>query len=605
MKSQAGQLRSRRRVVKLVIAVIALLILFAVLWIAVRGLIARDQLLGAVPLARSVSAAAVSGDRTMVDADVSQLQKRAATAAALTSDPIWRAAELVPVLGANLTAFRQAAETVDEVSRNALPPLSKLASMFSVDSFVPKNGAFDLTAFSDASPVLNRARTALDAANTHAQAIDTSGTISQVGVGVDQIIDLVSQTTKTVDGLDAAASLLPPMLGADGPRNYLLLSLNNAELRSTGGIPGALTVVAVDKGMLTLGAHSSASALGEFAEPALPLTKSEVTLYKRSTGTFLQDVNATPDFARSGALAQAMWKQRTGQTVDGVVAIDPIALGYILGATGPIDAGSGITLSSANAEKVLLSDVYSIFAKPADQDAFFAGVTSKVFAALTSGHVDSRALVTALGEASDEGRIHVWSGHPTEQKQLDASTLAGLLPQTTKSTSGFGVYLNDSTGAKMDYYLSAGIGVASTVCRADYRPYFEVRVGLTSTAPADAATSLPEYVTGGGLFGVDSGSVGTNVYVYAPPGSQVYSVTIDGKEFSYVSAKHDGRSVAGVNVVLKPGASAQVAVKFLGKAHQSSAVSLVHTPMHSTVKTSIDNYLDCPDVAPATVKSGT
>jgi hypothetical protein len=63
-----------------------------------------------------------------------------------------------------------------------------------------------------------------------------------------------------------------------------------------------------------------------------------------------------------------------------------------------------------------------------------------------------------------------------------------------------------------------------------------------------------------------------------------------------VAAKHDGRSVAGVNVVVQPGATVQVVFRFLGKAHQSDSVSLVHTPMASTVKSSVDNYLDCPSV---------
>lgn len=604
MRINCAEGRSRPRIMRLVLAGIALLVLLAVLWIAVRGLIARDQLLGAAPLARSVSVAVVNGDAATIDTDVAQLQERAAMASSLTSDPVWRAAEIVPVLGANLTAFRQAAEAINEVSRDALPPLKKLATAFSVKSFAPKKGAFDLTPFAAASPILCKARAALDAADTHAQAIDTSGTVAQVGEGVDRIIELINQTRQTVDGLDTAASLLPSMLGAQGPRSYLLLSLNNAELRSTGGIPGALSVVTVDNGVLKMGEHTSAAALGEFAAPVLPLTAPETALFKKTLGKYLQDVNFTPDFARSGALTQAMWKQRTGHTVDGVIAVDPVALGYILNATGPINTGSGVTLTAATAERILLSDVYSKFPKPADQDVFFADVTSKVFDALTSGDLNPRSLVSALAKASTEGRIHVWSAHESEQKQLSGSALAGPVPKSTKSLSAFGVYFNDATGAKMDYYLSAGIGVASTVCRADHRPYFEVRVGLTSTAPADAATSLPGYVTGGGYFGVDPGSVGTNVYVYAPSGSQVYSVTIDGKEYSFVAAEHDGNSVAGINVVLKPGESAQITVKSLGKAHQAAAVTLVHTPMAWPVKTSIDNYMDCPRIAPSTGTNG-
>ncbi|WP_420898141.1 DUF4012 domain-containing protein [Cryobacterium suzukii] len=48
------------------------------------------------------------------------------------------------------------------------------------------------------------------------------------------------ETSATLEGMNRAATLLPAMLGATEPRNYILLFQNPAELRSTGGIPGAL-----------------------------------------------------------------------------------------------------------------------------------------------------------------------------------------------------------------------------------------------------------------------------------------------------------------------------------------------------------------------------
>ncbi len=53
-------------------------------------------------------------------------------------------------------------------------------------------------------------------------------------------------------GLTGTASrtvqLLPAMLGADSQRRYLLMFQNNAEVRATGGIPGAVAVVTADRG---------------------------------------------------------------------------------------------------------------------------------------------------------------------------------------------------------------------------------------------------------------------------------------------------------------------------------------------------------------------
>jgi hypothetical protein len=584
-----------------IVAALVSLLLFVAVWITVRALLARDELLGAVPIANRMGGQILAGEGDL-DADVGELQVRASTAASLTSDPIWRAVEWIPVLGSNLTAFRESASMIDELAKDALPPLAELARTFNVDSLSPADGAFDLSVFTAAQPMLERARVALDAADMRASNIDTEETISQIGVAVDEVVGVVQTAKKAIDGIDTAASLIPSMLGASEARSYLLLSLNNSELRATGGLPGAVAVLNADAGRLSLGALSSATALGEFEFPVLELTSAEQVLYGDQLGTYMQDVNYTPNFSRSAELAQEMWRVRTGQTVDGVMAVDPVVLSYILRATGPVEAGSGITLTADNATDVLLSGVYTAIAEPGDQDMFFAGVTSEIFAAITSGSADTAELLNALTLGAEENRIHLWSADSAEQEKIVSTPLAGSVPRSTEDTTAFGVYFNDATGGKMDYYLSSAIGIASAVCRNDGRPNFDVRVKLESRVPADAATSLPEYVTGGGVYGIEPGTISTNVFVYAPEGSVPYSVTIDGQEYAFVAADESGHSVAGVTVDLKPGQQSEVSMKFVGLTGAPDAVSLQHTPIASQVLTSLDNYLECNTISPAPVE---
>lgn len=491
---------------------------------------------------------------------------------------------------------------IDRLADEALPPMAELAGTFSVESLSPKDGVFDLDALADAQPLLAEARSALEAADQSSNSIETESTIPQIGAAIDQVADLVSNALSTVDGIETAALLLPPMLGSESPRSYLLLSLNNAELRATGGLPGAIAVIHAEDGRITLGSLSTATAIGQFDDPVLNLSASEQILYGDLLGTYMHDVNYTPDFARSGALARAMWLERTGESVDGVLAVDPIALSYILSATGPIDAGSGIVLSSENAVDVLLSGVYTTFTNPRDQDKFFAGVTGEIFSAVTGGQTNNVALLAALTRSAEEDRIHLWSALPDEQTKIETTSLAGAVPLSTENSTAFGVYFNDATGAKMDYYLSSGIGIASGICRNDGRPNFDVTVKLESRAPDDAATSLPEYVTGGGVYGVAPGNISTSIFVYAPLGSVPYSVKVDDSEYAFVAAEDNAHSIAGITVELTPGQQAEVSLKFVGVAGASDSVVLQHTPMASDVVTSLDNYLDCSGVAPAPVE---
>ncbi|WP_307424178.1 DUF4012 domain-containing protein [Pseudarthrobacter defluvii] len=110
---------------------------------------------------------------------------------------------------------------------------------------------------------------------------------------------------------------------------------NNAEARASGGIPGALAVLTLEQGKLSLGAQSSAAELGAFS-PSLPVDLQQQQIFSTRLGKYMQDVNLTPDFPTAAAVAQSMWEKKTGQHVDGVVSIDPVVLSYILQATGPV-----------------------------------------------------------------------------------------------------------------------------------------------------------------------------------------------------------------------------------------------------------------------------
>jgi hypothetical protein len=582
-------------------AIVCALLIFVIVWVTSRALMARDELLDAVPIASRIGHEVLS-EGGVAKRDLDDLRAHATSAANLTSDPIWRATEWVPLLGNNLTAFREAASMIDQLATDALPPLGELAGTLTVNSLRPTDGAFDLKTFIAAQPLIAEALAALENASAQAAEINTQDTIPQMGVAIDQVVGLVDDTREVVQAVDTAVTLLPSMLGVSEPRQYLLMSLNNSELRTTGGIAGALAVLKMDDGRIELGTLTNATAIGEFEAPVLELSDPEKTLYGDLLGTYIQDVNYTPDFARSGELAKSMWLERTGEEMDGVISIDPVALSYLLRATGPIDAGSGITLTSENATDVLLSGVYSSFAEPAQQDLFFETAMSQIFGALVGGNVNGPELVEALSQSVDENRIHLWSADADEQRRISDTPMAGIVPISNDETTAFGVYFNDATGGKMDYYLSSAIGIASAVCRNDDRPNFEVKVRLESRAPADSASSLPPYVTAGGAYGVAPGDISTNVFVYAPEGSVPYSVTIDGQEYAFVAADHDKHSVAGVTVDLAPGMQSTVSMKFVGQVGAPAAVELQHTPMASSVQTSLDNYLDCTGISPAPVE---
>ena len=159
--------------------------------------------------------------------------------------------------------------------------------------------------------------------------------LPQVSEPLVRAREQLREVTSALDAAADAAQLAPGMLGADGQRNYLLMIQNNAEVRASGGIPGALAILTLDNGKLTLGVQSSASEIGQMSPP-LPVDAEQEQIYSSRLGEYMHDVNLTPDFPTAASTAQAIWEKKTGQRVDGVISLDPVALGYILKATGPV-----------------------------------------------------------------------------------------------------------------------------------------------------------------------------------------------------------------------------------------------------------------------------
>jgi hypothetical protein len=357
-----------------------------------------------------------------------------------------------------------------------------------------------------------------------------------------------------------------------------------------------MALIHTDGGSMTLVQQAAASDFPKFEPPVVDLPVETKALYGDNTAQYMQDVNFTPQFALSGQIAREMWKQQFGLEVDGVISLDPVALSYLLKATGPVILPTGDEITSGNAVQVLLQDVYARFTEPSEQNAFFASAAAAVFGKVATGDLDVQKLIGALGEAGGERRILLWSSHEEDQAVLAETTLSGPLPIGDEETQAFGLYFNDATAAKMDPYLKVEVSSAQAVCRNDGLPNYSIQVTLTNTAPADASLSLPPYVTGSGRSGVEPGNIRTNVAFYGQPGTFNLGVTRDGQIAEYHPASDSGYTLSKLQVELAPGQSTTLDSQFLGGDAQSKTMVVNHTPLvysleTSTVEFSCENAL--------------
>ncbi|MBA8801858.1 hypothetical protein FB382_000149 [Nocardioides ginsengisegetis] len=543
-------------------------------WCGVRLWQVRSALLDTQAAAARLQSAVQDGDEPAQHAVLDDLTSSADRATTITDGPTWAFLEHLPFLGDDARGVGVVSSVASRLARDGVEPL--IASAGHLDTLVPKGGHIPVEPLVRLQEPTAAARDAFVLADQDLAGQDSSGFTAAVAGPYRQLVSQVDSAASALDSVSRALDVLPGMLGQDGPRHYLLVVQNNAEIRATGGLPGSVTLLEAQDGKVRLTRQVAGSAFGQTATPVLPLTPAEQAIYGPQLGTYFLDANFTPDFPRTAALMKARWEQAFPGAVDGVLSLDPVALSYLLEATGPVAVG-GVSLNADNAVDQLLHQVYLRFSDPADQDLFFRQVARAVFSRVAAGDLDPQTLVSALVRGADEHRIYVHSFTNQEQQRLVGSEVAGDVDSTSTTIPRMGIYLNDGTGAKMSYFLRYRARVESTYCQSGVQG-LSGHLVLRSAAPLDAA-SLPDYVTGGGAFGTPRGSQLVDVALYAPVGGDFGSIQLNGEPVASPSVILLGdRPVAHLAVELAPEESVDVEWRARTGAGQSGDVAVDVTP---------------------------
>jgi cell division protein FtsB len=589
--------RRRRRIVwGVIIAAAAILLMGA--WIGFRLWQAYHHLDAASQTVTVLSDDLRNGDGHAAQQQLAELQQHATAANSAAHDFLWSAAEHLPGLGPNLTAVRTIAGSIDSLSWGTLPPLVDLAADLQ-HSIAPKNGAIDLKPLYSARPEVDRAITAIGSLRGIIDGIDNSELIPQVAGAVAQLDTKLEKVTRLALTARKAVTLLPPMLGADGKRTYLVVFQNLAEPRATGGIFGAYAVITADHGRLQLVKQGATSSdIPKFDSPVLPLTPEEKALYDEKPALWPMDVNMSPDFPRAATLIREMYRKKFGVQVDGVIATDPVALSKVLAGTGPVALDGGHRLDAKTVVHYLLSQAYAAAGSSATtaeankaSDLIFASAAKATFTALVSGQGSPAKLLGGLQSAASQHRVLVWSSDAAEQKLLSSTILGGSLPTDDGAHPVVGLYLNDGGADKMGYYLRQRVDVKTVACRTDGRVVIHADMTLSSKAPR---SGLPEYVTGTPDFG--KYSIRTNVMVFAPTGGSVTAATVDGEQVWLAGGALNGRTVGTLTIDLKPGESKTFGVTLVSgemPPEGLQGISLRTTPLARPAGLTVASPLEC------------
>jgi hypothetical protein len=460
---------------------------------------------------------------------------------------------VVPWLGSPFKTGQQITDVVLGLAADVLQPSTDVGTAISPDRLV-ENGRVNVQLLRDAAPKLGQISDATTKLDADARAISDPEYLSMLRDARTQLQAQISDISKLIENTALAARLAPSMMGADGPRTYFMGFQTNAEARGTGGLLGGFGILRFDNGTATVDALGPNTELKGTNAP-IGLGPEFAAQYGFTNPfTDFRNSNQSSHFPYAAQIWKSMWAQQSGANVDGVIAIDPVALSYVLGAVGPVKMPDGEMVTSDNVVELTESIAYKRF--PTDQGArknYLQDIANAVVKKMTEPIESPRKLLDALGKAVSERRISIWSSSVAEQKMLEDTPLAHIIPDNPGPYAE--VVINNLGGNKLDYYLKRKIEYAADGCDSDTR-MSTVTVHLTN---AISDGPMPDYVgSSAGLFpqipiDLPRGTMLTSVRLVATQGAKLVSVISNGKRIPAFGRTERGHPTFEVQVAIPPG----------------------------------------------------
>lgn len=539
-------------------------------WLGFEAVEAKSHLEQAREGAQKTKDLLLSGNADDATRWAEDAQSKARKARAATHSLPWNLVSAIPIVGSPLKTTQQLSDVVLGLADDVLVPATRMGGSLSPDKLVTGN-LIDLKLLRNQEPQLTDLSAAASRLDAAAQEISRPAYFGAVREARSQLQDQTSKLSQLLSNTALAAKVMPPMLGADGPRTYLIGFQTPAEARGTGGLLGGFGILRFENGRATMDTLAPNTELVK-ASAAIDLGPEFNKVYQWANPyTDFRNSNLSPHFPYAAEIWKSMWEGESKQQIDGVIAVDPIALSYLLGAVGPITMPDGELITADNVVELTMSTAYARF--PPEYKTFWNGdvltlpdarkkylqtIAAEAVQKLLGQTQSPRKILDALGKAASQGRIAVWSANPADQLLLEKTPLAHIVPEDEAPYAQ--VVINNLAGNKMDYYLRREIEVAADGCDEDRRNS-TVTVRLTNTS---TGKQLPEAVAGlSGLveglpISLPDGSMVSSIRLFATQGAQLMSVTSNGKRTTATANVERGRPSFDVQVAIPPGQSGEL-----------------------------------------------
>ncbi|MGB9637538.1 MAG: DUF4012 domain-containing protein, partial [Microgenomates group bacterium] len=260
--------------------------------------------------------------------------------------------------------------------------------------------------------------------------------------------------------------ILPPILGVEGMKTYLVLFQNNTELRPTGGFIGSYGVVRLEKGKMVdfevFDVYQADGQLKGHVEPPEDLKN-----YLGEAAWYLRDSNWDPDFPVSAQRAQWFLDKETQVNADGTIALNLEAIKKLLSALGEVEVSDYQEKVSANNlfQKAEYYSELGTFPGSTQKKDFLGSLAGEIFNRMKQANTKELLnLAGAIFSSLEEKDIMLYFNDPKIEKVIADLQWEGSIRSYQSSLKGDSVFtdylfINEANVGinKANYYVQRKI----------------------------------------------------------------------------------------------------------------------------------------------------
>lgn len=562
--------RTDRRRIRQGAAVVGLLGLAALLGLAVAAATARTQLQRGVDGTKAGLQAIRDGNQdqgvTHFDDASGSFSRAHDQLTALWAQP----ARLIPVVGQQVDALVGVADSGTSLSETA----AVAAGTAPYHDLKASAGRLDLGVVRSMQAPVAASAVALHAAQARMDDVHSAWLIPPISRPINDFITDIDRTLPSAELARDGLAITPQMLGGEGTRHYLILFTTPAETRFQGGFTGAYGVLTADNGKVSLtrsGKIAELSNAPDASKRTLTMFPEFLERYGRySPHLFFQNVTASPDLPTNAAVARELYRQTTGELVDGVMVADPYAIAALLQLTGSVSVpGMSQPLTPENAAHFLLVDQYVEFAADGDERNDRLGDAARAtFDALTQRDLPGPGtLGDVLGPVMRQGRLLFTSFNADEETFLDRLGSTGRFAPTPQADY-ISLRTANANPSKIDTFLDRSIDYNASYTPETGTVRSTATIRLTNRAPA---LGLPRYIIGNDR----AEPPGTNtMYLSFYTPLQVDRASLDGNPVGVEPQREFGGPVYSLLVSVPSGATITLHLELSGTVAAGAGYSL-------------------------------